>query len=110
MYNGSLGTVSNREDWSQAIDVVDENGDDVTITSAEISLAVRKKNSSSASLEASVGDGITVVTPRFTFAFTADDMRTLDPGTYDVGCVVTISDVATQLIVGTVIVVDGIVT
>jgi hypothetical protein len=110
MYTGSLGTVSNRQDWSQAIDVVDENGDDVTITSASISLAVRKKNDSSPSLEASVGSGITIVSPRFTFAFTDTQMRGLDPGTYDVGCTVEIAGTVDQLIVGTVVVVDGIVT
>lgn len=109
MYTGSLGTVSNREDWIQAIDVVDEDGSNVDISSASIDLAVRLKGSGTPSLEASVGDGINVSSPRFTFTFDSGDMRGLDPGTYDVGCVVTISGTATQLLVGTVTVVDGVI-
>lgn len=109
MYQGSLGTVSNREDWEQGIDVVDENGDAVDISSAEITLAVRPQNSTTPSLTAEVGGGITISSPRFTFSFGNTDMRGLCPGQYDVGCVVTINDVTTQLIVGTVQIVDGVV-
>lgn len=108
-YTGSLGVKSNKETWSQTIEVVDENGAAVTITAATIVVAVRAKNSESPSLTASVGSGITISTPQFTFTFTATQMRSLDPGTYDVGCTITISSVVTQLIVGTVDVRDGIV-
>jgi hypothetical protein len=109
MYTGSLGTVSNRETWTQAIDVVDDAGDDVNIAAASISLAVRKKGDSSPSLTASVGSGITVATPRFTFTFTSDQMRNLCAGNYDVGCLVTIAGTATQLIIGEVTIKDGVV-
>ena len=109
MYLGSLGTVSNRETWIQAIDVVDDAGDDVNIAAATISLAVRKKGDTSPILTASVGDGITIVSPRFTFTFTPDQMAGLCAGNYDVGCLVTIAGVATQLIIGDLTVKDGIV-
>lgn len=109
MYTGSLGTISNREDWIQAIDVVDENGADVNIAAASITVAVRKKGSTTNSLTATVGDGITISTPRFTFTFSEDEMDDLCAGTYEVGCVIEISSVKTQLIVGTVTIVDGIV-
>lgn len=109
MYTGSLGTISNRETWSQDIDVVDENGDDVNISTASISLAVRKRGDTSPVLTASVGSGITVATPTFTWTFSVSDMGNLSPGLYDVGCTILRSGVTTQLIVGTATIVDGIV-
>lgn len=109
MYTGSLGTVSNREDWIQAIEVLDDDGDPVNIAAATIELAVRKQGDGSPSLEASVGDGIVVASPIFTFTFDVADMRGLCPGSYDVGVVVTIGSTSTQLIVGTVSIVDGVV-
>lgn len=109
MYTGSLGTTSNRETWSQAIDVVDENGANVDISAATISLAVRKKGDGTPAMTASVGSGIVVATPRFTFTFTSDQMRDLSAGNYDVGCVVTIAGTATQLIIGEITVKDGVV-
>ena len=109
MYTGSLGTISNREDWIQSIDVVDENGGDVDISAAQITLAVRKRNDTVPALTATVGDGIALASPRFTFTFDVGDMRALAAGTYDVGCVVTVSGTTTQLIVGTVAIVDGVV-
>lgn len=109
MYEGSLGKVSNREDWSQTIACVDENGDNVDISTATISLAVRKKGDSVPTLTASVGDGITISSPSFTLDFDSSDLSGLCAGQYEVGCVVEINGVRTQLIVGTVTIVDGIV-
>jgi len=79
MYTGNLGTVSNREDWQQAIDVVDDNGDAVDIASATIALAVRARGACAPALTATSGDGITIASPRFTFAFAARHARAL-PG------------------------------
>jgi hypothetical protein len=110
MYSGSLGTVSTREDWIQAVDVVDEEGDDVTITDATIRLAVRKKGDSAPTLTADTDDGIVIATPTFTWSFTPDDMGSLCPGQYEVGVAIEIDGETTQLIVGTVSIVDGIVT
>lgn len=109
MYEGSLGKVSNREDWIQTIECVDENGADVTITGATIELAVRKNGDSTATLTADTTDGITISTPSFTFTFDSTDMANLDAGQYEVGVVIEIAGVRTQLIVGTVSIVDGIV-
>lgn len=110
MYEGSLGKVSNREDWTQTIACVDDDGGDVNIASATIRLAVRKKGDSSPTLTAANNDGITISSPNFTFAFSPDDLGGLCPGQYEVGCTIEISSVTTQLIVGTVTIVDGVVT
>lgn len=109
MYRGSLGEVSNRETWSQEITILDENGDDVDISAASIVIAVRPANSRSPILSASVGSGIAVVSPAFTFTFSVSQMGSLCPGQYDVGCTILRSGVTTQLIVGKVTIVDGIV-
>jgi hypothetical protein len=109
MYTGHLGTVSNREDWQQSIDVVDDSGDAVDISSAQITLAVRGRGAAAPILTADQNDCIAISSPRFTFAFEAAKMRALCPGQYDVGCVVALGGVTTQLIVGTVNVVDGVV-
>ena len=112
MYLANFGQISNRETWSQTIQVVDEDGNDADISDATISVAVRNRKSfpnQAQDLEASVGDGVTVSSPNFTFQFEESDMDALDPGTYDVGITITISSFTTQLLKGTVHIVDGIV-
>lgn len=109
MYEGTLGTVSNKEDWIQTISCVDEDGEAVTITGATIELAVRAKGSYAPTLTADTDDGITISSPEFTFTFLAETLGGLSPGQYEVGVRITIDSVRTQLIVGTVNIVDGIV-
>lgn len=111
MIGGSLGIVSNREDWEQEINVKDEDGDAVTITDASIEIAVRKPSLDTAELTASVGSGITIATTSFTFAFTEAQMDNLCAGKYDVGMRIQLDGETkwTQLFIGTVSIVDGIV-
>lgn len=112
MYLVNFNQISNRETWSQAIKVVDEQGNDADISAATISVAIRRTDSppdDAVNLDASVGDGVTVVSPIFTFLFSETDMNGLDPGFHNVGITVTISGVTTQLIKGTVYIVDGVV-
>lgn len=106
---GSVGTRSNRATWVQSVRVIDENGDDVDISAATITLAVERQGETTAAFSVTVGSGITVVSPVFTFTFSETNMRTLDPGIHKVGCTITISDVVSQLLIGTVTIVDGIV-
>jgi hypothetical protein len=108
-YTGSLGTVSTSEDWSFTFDVIDTGGADVDISSAAISFAVRAKNSTTPSLEKTVGDGITVSTPSFTVLIDVSETSALAIGEYDVGCTVEIASLTTQLFVMKLTVVDGIV-
>ncbi len=109
MYTGSLGTVSNRETWNQSIDVVDESGDDIDISTATITLAVRKQGDTSPILTATNGSGITIASPAFTWNFTVSQTNQLCAGNYEVGVTILITGTTTQLIVGNVIIVDGIV-
>ncbi len=108
-YTGSLGTVSTSEDWTFAFDVVDENGTDVVISSASITVAIRARGDTTPVLTKTVGSGITVATPTFTVLVPDTDMSGLCPGQYDVGCTVEIAGTKSQLFICTVTVVDGIV-
>jgi hypothetical protein len=105
--------VSNREDWKETIVLSDgDTGVAIDITGAAISLSVREQKSKVERLSASVGDGITLTNPmqgEFQWEFTDNQMAALDANTYDVGVVMVLSGVATQLITGTVPVVDGVV-
>lgn len=113
MYKGSLGEVTTRETFSRTIEVVDDDGLDVNIASATISVALRLQGNTTANLSATVGDGITIdsgASPmNFTVTFSEEDMEGLDTGTYDFGCVITLSSVTTQLIAATVNIIDGII-
>lgn len=113
MYHGSLGEVSNREDWLATIAVIDDDGDDVDVTGATIVVAVRSqmaKSGDTPDLTASTDNGdVTISTSEFTFTFGVDDMRGLDPGIYDVACTILLNSITTQLFIGTIAVLDGIV-
>ena len=92
MYEANFGKKSNRETWSETIQVVDENGDDADISSATVNVAVKQKGLASTdapNLEATNSDGVTVSSPNFTFTFAETDMDGLDAGFYDVGVTVT---------------------
>lgn len=112
MYEANFGKISNRETWSVTVQVVDEDGDDADISAATINVAVKRQGLASTeapNLEATNSDGVTVSSPNFTFQFEETDMDGLDAGFYDVGVTVEIDDFVTQLIKGTVLIVEGIV-
>lgn len=112
-YQGVLESVTNREDWVVPVEVTDpDSGDPIDITAATITLAVRDQKTKTQALEATVGDGITITDGpggTFQWAFTESQMHGLCATTYDVGLVIEINAVKTQLFVGTVPVLDGIV-
>jgi hypothetical protein len=105
--------VSNREDWKETMTVSDgDTGVVIDITGATISLSVREQKGGAERLSASVGDGITLTNPmqgEFQWEFTDNEMAALDANTYDVGVVMILSGVATQLATGTIAVLDGVV-
>lgn len=110
MYRGSLAPFSNREDWQITGTLVDEDGDDVTLTGSTIAFYLTKPgNPTTAELTGSTTDGeITLpTTTSFQIDFTPDDVSDLAAGTYDAYLRVTIDDVVTQVIAGTMEVVEG---
>lgn len=110
MYQGSLAPVSNREDWIVQSPLIDEDGAEVTLTGSTINVYIcRQGCPDTAVLEGSTTDGkITLpTTTSFQWAFDPDDMSVLCAGTYDVFLRVIISSVTTQVIAGTVQIIEG---
>jgi predicted NUDIX family NTP pyrophosphohydrolase len=114
MYTGSLPAVSNKATYTQSFQVNDsETGALVDLSAATIVFAVRGKNGGSVVLTATNSDGIDMADAAdgvFEVEFTDTQMRTLCDREYDVGCTIEISDNVTQYIIGTLPVLDGIVT
>jgi hypothetical protein len=110
MYTGTLGAVSNREDWIVNISFIDTDGNALDISSAQ-SIATyicRQGCPNSPVLSATLSDRITL-TDNFTmqWAFSESDMENLCPSQYDVFCRVKMSDITTQILAASIAVVDG---
>lgn len=110
MYTGSLAAVSNREDWIAVSPLIDEDGEEVTLTDATFEMFIcRPGCPDNAVLTATTANGkITLPsTTTFQWAFTPTDMAVLCAGTYDVFLRVTIDDVVTQILSASVPIVEG---
>lgn len=107
MYTGSLAAVSNRADWVETITITDQAGGFPAVTEANVAVTGCGVN-----LTGSIsGGGVTYdpVTGTLVFTFSDERMRCVPAGEYQVGVVITIDDVQTQLFAGTVPVVAGVV-
>lgn len=110
MQTGSLAPFSNREDWEIASPLIDDDGTEVTLTGSTLVFYLTKPgNPGTAVLSGSTTDGkITFpTTTSFQINFAVDDVSSLCAGTYDAYLRVTISDVTTQLIAGSMQVIEG---
>lgn len=111
MYTGSLAAVSNKEDWIAISPLIDEDGEEVTLTDATFEMYICKQTDpTNAVLTATNANGkITLPTSTtFQWWFTPTDMATLCGGTtYDVFLRVTIDSVVTQIMSCTVPVLEG---
>lgn len=109
MYTGSMGSVSNREDWIVNISLVGDDGTSFDISDAEIVAYICNRGCHDrAILSASLDDGI-VLTDNYTmqWAFTEEEMARLCPQQYDVYCRITRDEITTQLLAANVTVVEG---
>jgi hypothetical protein len=113
MYLGSLPVASNRATYNQDFQLYDEDDEGIDLTGATITLEIRKPGCSSAELTATTTNGKIVVTDtdegQFELTFTASDMRNLDPMTYECGITITQNGETIQYFIGTLPVLDGIV-
>lgn len=110
MYTGSLAAVARGEDWIGTSPLINEDGEEVTLTDATIVMSVcRQGCPDSALLAASIDNGkITLPTDTtFQWWFDQDDTATLCAGTYDVFLYVIIDDVRSQILSCTVPIVEG---
>jgi hypothetical protein len=113
MYIGTLPAASNRGVYAQDFQLFDhETEDGIDLTGATILLEVRKPGCASTSLSATNGNGIEITDfdeGQFELAFTASQMRNLDPMTYECGITITQNSETVQYFIGSLPVLDGIV-
>jgi len=110
MYTGSLAAVSNKEDWIAVSPLIDEDGAEVTLTSATFEMYICKQTDpTTAILTATSANGKITLPSATTFQwhYTPSDMDDLCAGTYDVFLRVTIDSVVTQIMSCTVPIVEG---
>ena len=105
-----LSPVSNREDYSESWQALDEDGAAIDLTGATIVFEARSTKGSGTSLSATTANGKVVIsTTTFTVTFEVSEVRDLTDKEYDVGCTIEIDDVTTQFFVGKLPIVDGVV-
>lgn len=110
---GSLPTASNRATYNQSFQLYDdEDNEGISLTGAAITLEVRRPGCTSPELSAAIGSGITVTDEdegHFELEFTATQMRNLCALQYEVGIIITMNGETIQHLIGTLPVLDGIV-
>lgn len=111
MLTGTLTPVSNQADWIEAFEILDDETDEqIDLSDAtEIVIEIKSKPGNSVLLSASLtGDTVEFVEDGiFQWSFTDTQMATLCSGTYDVRCRITKDAIVTQLLIGTLPVLDG---
>jgi hypothetical protein len=114
MYIGSLPVASNRATYTQDFQLYDDEDDQgVDLRDATITLEVRRPNGATSELTATTGNGRIVIADadegQFALTFSATDMRNLDRMTYECGITIEQNDETIQYFIGTLPVLDGIV-
>lgn len=118
MYIGQVAAISNRATWqSQTYELVDEADNTTTDLSAidaddlDIEVTIKPicgEVYGSALATATIANGkIQIPGPGFYWQFEVDDLTSLCPGTYHVGAKITIDDFVTDIIIGTLAVIEG---
>lgn len=115
MYVGSLPVASNRGGYTQDFQLFDDETDEgIDLTGATITLVVRRPGCTSPEITATNGsDAQIVVTDsdegRFELTIPVATMRNLDQMQYECGITIQQNDETTQYFIGTLPVLDGIV-
>jgi hypothetical protein len=112
MQNIRFPQASNRADWTCRFTVTDPNdGTLVDLSPYTVTIQVSRRDRSWPELSGSTTDGHVIFPGSgvISFTFRASEMNCLVSGTYEVGAIVTDGTNTTQLLIGTVPVVDGIV-
>lgn len=113
MYDAQLKPVSNRADWLETIELIDDDtGQVITdLTGVTVKIEVRKTPCYSRSLAGSSDDGHVTYPGNgiIQWHFTRSEMSNLVAGTYEIGVTVTLDDFTEQELIGSLPVVDGVV-
>ena len=113
MYEGQLPAASNRATWGETIQMFDsETSELIDISDAtEVVIEVRDASSRCVVLTGSLTGGEVTMpsTGTLAWSFDVDTMRGIHPDTYEVGLTYTADGETVQVFIGTLIVLDGIV-
>jgi hypothetical protein len=106
-----IGPVSNRADYSESWQAIDENDDAIDLTGATIVFEIVDPQCSGNSLiSATTANGkVTISTTTFTVAIARSELTSRDPKNYRVGCTIEQDDFTEQFFVGDFPIYDGIV-
>lgn len=113
MYSGTLAPVSNAETWTDTLEFInDETGDPWFVEESppdEITIKLRDPQTKSIVLSLSLSGGEITVTGDGEAAFeaSASAMAAINPKTYEVGILYENSDTVSQVLLGTISVLDG---
>jgi hypothetical protein len=114
MFQGQVDVISNQATWQSLVyELVDEEDGTTTDLSdgaltVDIVVTIRDKPCNSPLVTGSIDEGqVTVPGPGFQWQFEVDDLTALCAGTYILGVKITIDDFVTDLIIGTIAVIEG---
>jgi len=113
MYQGTLSPTTTQEDWKLIVEIDDEDtGEALDLTGATIVFEVRDPKSRGIVLSATSNNGKILIldTSIFQVLFVRSEMLGLVAQNYEVGCVLTVNGETKQYIIGSVPVLDGVVT
>lgn len=101
----TLDPISNTATWNDTYQFLDEDGEPLDISAATaITLKLREPKTDAIVLTGSLGTELALVsggtTGFFEWTFSADAMSGIDPKTYEVGGLITISGQTSQYILG----------
>jgi hypothetical protein len=103
MYTGSLAAISNRADWVETLVIPEKPAID------EVQFVVRDCGPDISATLVNGKATYDATTGTLVFSFTQGETNDLCPGTYPVGCVITVGGIRTQLLACTIEVIDGVV-
>jgi hypothetical protein len=112
-YTGSLPPTSNRETWQLVITLTDPDTNTAPdLTGATATMGLRPDEQSLCLLTGSTSDGhltIDADAGTLTILFSDTEMKSLSPGEYDIGVMLTVDGQTHQLIAATLPVIDGVI-
>jgi len=110
MYTETLPPRSNRATWNESVECLeDEQGTPLDISTAT-EILVEIADCGCVALSARLSSGEVTrsdTTGVFSFAFSADQMRSLAPKTYDFNCLITVDGETEQAIAAQLPIIDG---
>lgn len=113
MYEAQLPQVSNRADWIETIELVNDDTNEIItdLTGVTAVVEIRSREPRCRMLSGTTEDGhiLFIGGGVIQWRFTVDEMKGLEPRTYDIGFTISRDGITEQELIGSLPVVDGVV-